>query len=167
MVAASRDKSAAVRVAVAEALPGVARADSGSAALAREIATSLVGDVEIDVRVAISLQAAAIADGVGGVFVASVLLPTLDELVRDESVGARVELAGVLMSLASRLGAERASTHVLPLVQLLVDDTNTNVRPPMSPPCTAPHPQLESTGASPRPLAAWARSRACGSGSLP
>ena len=134
LLGASRDKSAAVRIALIEALPGVARADCGAAALAREILTGLVDDPELDVRIAVALQVTALAEGIGAPFVSAVLLPKLDELVRDESVGARVDLAGVLMSLAAPLGAARATTDLLPLIHLLVDDANTNVRAYSVPP---------------------------------
>jgi serine/threonine-protein phosphatase 2A regulatory subunit A len=128
LVTASRDKLPAVRVALAEALPGVARASAAGASLARELATQLIADPEIDVRIAMTLQASAIAAGLGASFVSSTLLPTLDQLVRDESVGARVELASVLMSLARPLGPAGAASRLLPLVLLLLDDSNTNVR---------------------------------------
>ena len=128
LVAASRDKLPAVRVALAEALPGVARATAAGASLARDLALSLVADVELDVRIAVALQAALLSEGLGAAFIASAVLPTLDVLVRDESVGARVELAGVLMSLARPLGAAGAVARLLPLIHLLLDDANTDVR---------------------------------------
>ena len=75
------------------ALPGVARANAAGAAVTRELVPVLVADGELDVRIAIALQAASLVDGLGAAFVASAVLPTLDTLVRDEAIGARVELA--------------------------------------------------------------------------
>lgn len=127
-VGASRDRSAAVRVAVAEILPGVANVGSEASALTREIAATLIDDSDRDVRVAMALQAAILSDGAGHVFVSTVILPTLSTLVQDESVGDRAELAAVLMSLAAPFGATKAASLLLPIVQLLLEDTNTNVR---------------------------------------
>ena len=128
LVAASKDKLPSVRIALAEALPGVAKASVPGAAVARELTLALVGDSELDVRIHIALQAFPLVEGLGVGFVAASLLPTLDVLVRDESVGARVDLAGVLMALARPLGAAGAASRLLPLIQLLLDDANTNVR---------------------------------------
>jgi hypothetical protein len=125
---ASRDKLPSVRIALAEVLPAVARVSPAGAWLARELAVALVGDVEEDVRIGVVLQAASLADGLGAAFAASALLPTLDVSVRDEAVTARAELAGVLMSLAKPLGADGSNRRLLPLIRVLLDDANTNVR---------------------------------------
>ena len=124
----TRDKTAAVRVALAEALPAIARASGAGSWLAREIAISLVADVDMDVRLAVVLQSCALCDGLGSPFVGTSLLPTLDVLIRDESVGGRADLASVLMQLGRSLGPRKATEKLLPLVHLLIDDANVNVR---------------------------------------
>jgi len=116
-----------VRVAVAEALPGMSRAND-AAAFCRELATTLVADAEVDVRIAICLQAATLSATLGIGFLSERLVPTLDQLLHDETIDERVELAAVLMGLAEPLGASVACSHLLPLMRMLLDDTNTNVR---------------------------------------
>ena len=153
LVACAHDKQTNVRIALAQALAGVARTDAAGATLARELVFSLIGDADLDVRIAIALQAGALTHGLGGPFVASTVLPTLDALLRDENVHARVELATVLMSLARPLGASDAAARLLPLIRLLVEDANTNVRPL----CTRPSHCSPMCWPLPRP--AQARSR--------
>lgn len=125
---ASRDRSPGVRLTLAEALPGVAQANNDAAAPVREMVATLVEDSEIDVRVAITMQAAALVTSLGAPFVLDSLLPSLDGLLRDESIDERVELARVLMGLARPLGVEDARSRLLPTMRLLLNDANTNVR---------------------------------------
>jgi len=75
-----------------------------------------------------SIQASQLVESLGGDFVAEKMLSTFDNLLRDESVDERVELTVVLMCLAEPLGASIAKAQLLPIMRLLVDDANTNVR---------------------------------------
>ena len=98
----------------------MASANAAGAALA-ELVAGLVQDSELDVRIAVALQAAALVPGLGAAFIEHVR-PTLDALVREEAVSVRAELAAVFVPRAARRGGRRRAAAAL--VQLLEDATD-------------------------------------------
>ena len=143
-LACAEDKSWRVRVAVSSSLPAVAEARQGhenDLRIAEETFLNLLQDQEPEVRYATAAQSAAAASVLGAQFAAEKLVPAVTALVQDDSVSNRVELAGVLLEMALPLGSEIAKDVYLSrqesyagqaeegcLVQLLMNDPNTNLR---------------------------------------
>ena len=142
-LACHSDKSWRVRVAVAETLASVAKSIKGfvdKAAWAEQLEIAqrtfiqLMEDQEAEVRFATAAQSAAVASVLGADFAKAKIVPMLIQLVTDEGVTTRVDLAGTLLELADPMGAEYAKEVYLgtngdaPLINILLGDANTNLR---------------------------------------
>ena len=129
-LACVNDKSWRVRVAVAEALSSVslsvAKGDKGAweggdLKTAQSAFTSLLTDHEAEVRLATAAQIAAATSILTAEWARTSILPVLKELVMDENVANRVDLAGTLLECAGPNGE-------VSLVKSLLNDNNTNLR---------------------------------------
>lgn len=127
-----------VRIATSEVLPQVADAIKRSKRETREAELILAADYfvksledhEAEVRHATAAKSAAAASVLLPSFVFETLFPKVVELVTDEGVSNRVELAGVLLEMADPLGLENAKKAYVTdgLVNQLVQDASTNLR---------------------------------------
>jgi len=131
------DKSWRVRIACAEVIADVAKACScfGSTPAAPECSQTLQNlyvtlqrDHEPEVRVAAALRGAAVAESLSAEFGKDSIFPVVSGLAQDPNAASRVELATVLMHLAQPIGKEAALALLLPVIPLLTEDENTNVR---------------------------------------
>ena len=125
------DRAWRVRIACAEVIADVAAAcvaEPETRQPLEELYLSLQKDHEQEVRVATALRGAKATKALGPTFGKEAVFPVIHALVHDQNSLSRVELSKVLMDMAAPLERDGALELVLPLIRLLSEDENTNVR---------------------------------------